>query len=81
MDAKAADLADQALSLPISDRVLLAQRLWESLSVPQRGSAEEDETAALALAKRRDAELASGKVEPRSHEQVMKAAREALECE
>jgi putative addiction module component (TIGR02574 family) len=70
------EITEQLLSLPAVDRAKLAQTLWESLdrrsdSVPRE---------VIAEAKRRDAELESGKVAPCSHEQVMQAARRAIQC-
>jgi putative addiction module component (TIGR02574 family) len=66
------------MALPLSERVLLAQALWESID---EGLTEADERAAVAEAIRRDKELSSGLVTGRTHEEVMQAARRALESE
>ena len=50
------DLVYQAMSLPISERAVLAQRLWESLETPVVDDAD-DQASAVSDAKRRDAEL------------------------
>lgn len=62
-----ADLAEKALALPVDERTELARKLWESL---------EEET--LEQAKQRDAELTSGSVVGRSHDDVMQSAKDAL---
>ena len=51
--------------------------LWESIDT---GLPDTDERAAIKEALRRDEELSSGKVTGRTHEEVMQAARRALEC-
>ena len=56
----------------------LAQALWESIDV---GLPDTVEPAALAEALRRDKELSSGEEAGRTHEEVMQAARRALECD
>jgi putative addiction module component (TIGR02574 family) len=70
-------LAD-AMALPLSERVSLAQALWESIDA---GLPDADERAAVGEAIRRDQELLSGHVTGRTHEEVMEAARRALECD
>lgn len=72
------ELTAAAMALPLSERVLLAQALWESIDAQL---AHCDEDAALHDALRRDEELASGQVAGRSHEEVMEAARRALKCD
>jgi len=71
-------LIADAMALPLSERVSLAQALWESIDT---GLPEADERAAVAEAIRRDEELSSGRVAGRTHEEVMQAARRALECD
>jgi putative addiction module component (TIGR02574 family) len=71
-------LTADAMALPLSERVSLAQALWESIGV---GLPDTNEPAALAEAIRRDKELSSGEVAGRTHEEVMQAARRALECD
>lgn len=70
------ELIADAMSLPLAERVLLAQALWESI--------EADPPAAGQLhiikeARRRSDELESGEVIGRTHEEVMQAARRSLE--
>jgi putative addiction module component (TIGR02574 family) len=67
----------EAMALPLSERVALAQTLWQSI---HSGLAEVDEQAAIREAVRRDEELSSGKVAGRTHEEVMQAARRAIGC-
>jgi putative addiction module component (TIGR02574 family) len=69
-------LIANAMALPLSDRVSLAQALWESIEV---GPPEVHERAAVAEAILRDKELSSGRVMGGTHEEVMEAARRALE--
>jgi putative addiction module component (TIGR02574 family) len=66
------------MALPLAERVSLAQALWESIDswLPDT-----DERAAVSDAIRRDEELSSGKVTGRTHEEVMRAAQRALECD
>ena len=78
MAGKLAKLADQVLALPPAERSQLAQRLWENLDDADRGSEVQDhETIAEAL--RRDAEITAGLAPVRSHQEVMDAARKAVE--
>lgn len=69
-------LIADAMALPLSERVSLAQALWESIDA---GLPDADERAAVEEAIRRDKELSSGRVAGRTHEDVMQAARRALE--
>ena len=71
-------LIAEAMALPLSERVSLAQALWESIDA---GLPDADERAAVAEAVRRDKELSSGQVAGRTHEEVMEAARRSLECD
>jgi putative addiction module component (TIGR02574 family) len=70
-------LAAEAMALPLSERVQLAQDLWQSIDI---GLNDTDERAAVRDAIRRDQELSSGAVVGRSHEEVMQAARRAIGC-
>lgn len=72
------ELKQEAMALPLSERVSLAQALWESIDA---GLADADEQTALQEAIRRDQELSSGAVAGRTHEQVMQAARRAIGCD
>jgi putative addiction module component (TIGR02574 family) len=71
-------LIAEALNLPLAERVSLAQALWESIDA---GLPDTDERAAVIEVIKRDEELSSGKVTGRTHEEVMQAARRALECD
>lgn len=66
------------MNLSLSERVSLAQALWESIDA---GLADIDERTGVREAVRRDQELSSGAVAGRTQEQVMQAARRALGCE
>ena len=68
------------MALPLRKRVALAEALWQSNENGPARSLEAERREALALARRRDRELTSGQVKPRSHEQVMRAARRAIGC-
>ncbi|MDX6385288.1 MAG: putative addiction module component [Blastocatellia bacterium] len=65
------------MALPLAERVSLAQALCESINA---GPPETNEGAAVNEAIQRDEELVSGKVAGRTHQEVMQAARRALEC-
>jgi putative addiction module component (TIGR02574 family) len=69
-------LTAEAMALPLKERVSLAQALWESIDA---GLPDTDEAGAIAEAIRRDEELSSGALTQRTHEEVMDAARRALE--
>lgn len=71
-------IKQEAMALPLSERVSLAQALWESINA---GLADTDQQAAAREAIRRDEELSSGAVVGRSHEQVMQAARRDIGCD
>lgn len=71
-------LTEEAMALPLADRVSLAQALWQSIDA---GVADPDELAAVQEAAARDKDLSSGKVSGRSHEEVMKSARKAIGCD
>lgn len=70
-------LTDEAMALPLAERVMLAQTLWESIHAAR---VQTDERDAVQQAIRRDEELSSGAVIGRTHEDVMQAARRAIEC-
>jgi len=82
------ELTQKVLSLPLTDRVELAQALWESIdegaAADAVAAADTADTAtevreAVDLARKRDRDLATGRVAGRTHQQVMEAARRALE--
>lgn len=70
-------LTSAAMSLPLAERVSLAQALWQSIDV---GLVNTDEDQAVEEAIRRDQELTSGAVIGRNHDEVMQAARNAIGC-
>ena len=70
-------LTTEAMALPLSERVSLAQALWQSIDA---SLADTDERDAMQEARRRDQELSSGAVAGRTHEEVMQAARRAIGC-
>ena len=70
-------LTIEAMALPLSERVSLAQTLWQSIDA---GLADTDESDALREAIRRAEELSSGAVLGRTHDDVMQAARRAIGC-
>ena len=71
-------LKDEAMALPLCERVSLAQALWESIDA---GLPDTDQQTAVREAIRRDQELSSGSVAGRTHEEVMKAARRSIGCD
>jgi putative addiction module component (TIGR02574 family) len=72
------ELIADAMSLPLAERVSLAQALWESIDT---GLPESDQDDAVREAIQRDEELSSGKVTGLTHAEVMEAARRALKCD
>jgi len=71
-------LISDAMSLPLDQRVSLAQALWESIDAELLDA---DEQSAVSEAVTRSQELSSGKVVGQTHEEVMEAVRRALECD
>jgi putative addiction module component (TIGR02574 family) len=70
----------EVMALPLPERVSLAQDLWQSIEDISLSSTPDEEREALAEAQLRDAELSSGAVTGRTHEQVMETVRRAIEC-
>lgn len=71
------DLSTMALGLPTRSRAVLADLLLDSLD---EGPAESYERAWLDMAKARDAEMDRDPSTCKSHEEIMDAARKAVEC-
>jgi putative addiction module component (TIGR02574 family) len=71
----AQQLSNEALALPLAERVALAQTLWASL---EEGITESDDRSLMAEVLRRDEELNAGTVAGRTHAEVMAAARRAI---
>ncbi|MCO6455925.1 MAG: addiction module protein [Pirellulaceae bacterium] len=75
-------LTEEALALPLEERIRLAQRLWASLNPTADASEKKvQEAEALDLAERRDAELDRGSVQAVSHSEAIARARKSLGCE
>jgi len=64
----AEELIEDAMELPLAERVSLAQALWESIDA---GLSDTDESAGVKEAIQRDEELSSGKVVGRTYEEVI----------
>lgn len=69
------DVTREALSLPVEDRVVLAQRVWDSM---EHFVGADIEQAWMDESDRRWREIEEGKVECQSADEVMKRARKAL---
>ena len=68
-------IEDRVLSLPVEQRLELAHKLWESVEPPPNVDDEEELTSLL---RRRAQEIDDGTVQMVDHEDVIRAAREAL---
>jgi putative addiction module component (TIGR02574 family) len=71
-------LTEQAMALPLDERVELAEALWQSIGEGLRAGGQRE---AVEQAARRDAELTSGAATGRTHDEVMQAARRAIGCD
>ena len=69
------ELIADAVSLPLAERVSLAQALWESIDSEL---VDADERSAVAEALKRSEDLSSGNFRGETHEEVMEAVRQAL---
>ncbi len=69
------DVTKEALTLPVEDRVVLAQRVWESMA---HFASADVEKAWMDEADRRWKEIEEGKVQCQLADEVMKRARESL---
>jgi putative addiction module component (TIGR02574 family) len=69
------DVTNQALALPAEERVILAQRVWDSV---EHFANSEVEKAWMEEVDRRWREIEEGKVQCLPADQVMKQARERL---
>jgi hypothetical protein len=65
------------MALPLADRVLLAQALWQSIN---SGLVDVDERDSVREAVRRDNELTAGTATGRAHDEVIQSARRAIRC-
>jgi putative addiction module component (TIGR02574 family) len=73
------EILREAMALPLGERVALAQTLWQSIEGQTSGKVSEEVSWALGEADRRDTQLSSGQAGGRTHEEVMRAARKAIE--
>ena len=71
-------LTAEAMALPLSERVTLAQTLWASI---ENGLPEIPEDVAVQEVVRRDNELSSGAIAGRSADDVIQTARRAIGCD
>lgn len=69
------ELVQHLISLPLPERVVVAQELWQSIDEGLRDAAPDELNDAAETALRRDAELDSGTIGGRTHEEVMEAVR------
>jgi putative addiction module component (TIGR02574 family) len=69
-------LISDAMSLPLDERVSLAQALWESIDAEL---VDADEPSIITEALRRSEDLSAGNVRGETQEEVMEALRQALE--
>ncbi|MEO6739200.1 MAG: addiction module protein [Chthoniobacteraceae bacterium] len=67
----AQEIETAVMALPLSERVSLAQALWQSIDA---GFADSDEREAVREVIRRDHELSSGAVVGRTREEIMQSA-------
>lgn len=75
----AAELTSQILALPADQRAAIAQRVWESIEGEEFAISPQADAEALAVSQRRDDEMSNCEVSGRSHEEVIKNARRAIE--
>ena len=68
-------IASEALRLPVKQRALLAESLWESLDDSFQGSAVRDDTTAATLAVERDRQVETGEVKALTHDEMMARLR------
>lgn len=68
-------IVSEALRLPVKQRALLAESLWESIEDPFDASVKIDDEAATALAIERDRQIEAGEVTAVPHEEMMARLR------
>jgi putative addiction module component (TIGR02574 family) len=74
------EIAREMLKRPLEDQYQLAQVLWDNLA-DYRPKTERTDAEWIEIARKRAEELESGKVKGVSHEEAMRRARAAYECE
>ena len=72
------EIVERAMELPLRERVLLAEQLWQSIGPELEADGTRE---AIETAKRRDLEMTSGQVEGLTHDEVMESARRAIGCD
>lgn len=73
------ELTREAMALPLAERVALAQSLWQSIDGQMADKVTNEIEWAVREADRRDTKLSSGQAGGSTHEEVMRAARKAIE--
>jgi len=73
-----AEVTNEALALPVEERVVLAQRVWNSV---EHFASSEIEKAWMDEADRRWVEIEEGKAQCLPADEVMRRARESLEAD
>jgi putative addiction module component (TIGR02574 family) len=83
MTIRAEEIAAQAMTLSVEDRLAVADRIWESIEDPhaQVEPMSDDVLAAAELALRRSEEMSSGAVKGIPHEEVMARLRGIVACD
>jgi putative addiction module component (TIGR02574 family) len=76
-----AQITNEALALPLHDRMQLAQCLWDSVNKESGPGLNAEEEAMFAEAERRDDEVERGVVQPVSHAEVMAALNKVVQCD
>ncbi|HET6880711.1 MAG TPA: hypothetical protein VFI31_11180 [Pirellulales bacterium] len=69
------DLVQQLTALPLADRVVLAQELWQGIAEDLTVAIDDEQRDAVQRALRCDAELTSRAGNGRTHEEVMEVVR------
>ena len=68
-------IVSEALRLPVKQRALLAESLWESLEDSFEGALVSDDATAAALAVERDRQIDAGEVQAITHDEMMARLR------
>lgn len=68
-------IASEALRLPVKQRALLAESLWESLGDSFQGTIVSDDATAEALALERDRQIEAGEVKVAGHDEMIARLR------
>ena len=69
-------IVSEALRLPVKQRALLAESLWESMEDPFEGAAVSDDAAAVSLAVERERQIETGVVKAIAHDEMMTRLRQ-----